>query len=411
MKGFQDVLELFSWLSSLKVNFAKTAMFGVNISEDEAEALAHYFNCSTGSSPFEFLGVLIGVVKQLERFRKNFLWGVSCSKTKIPLMTWSKVCLPRQEGGLGIMPLRTKNIVLLAKWWCRYNDNKTEIWKALIKCHYGTMFPEKLIYKIDPKNNPKLSQVWNGILSLQKPDLMASALGYNMWKWKCGNGERISFWYDIWASDESLRSLFPDLFLLAANRFGKVSEFYVLNAANECVWRIVFSRNLLPDQKSHLEALFRLLHRISIQPFVDDMVTWKPTESSDYSTNMAYELLHHQPQPNTHDWVRFMWTKVTESVEHVLLHCKWAFLFWGSLLRWWNMSWVLPSSISEFVQDWNEGMPANFRKIWKLIGPYAIWQIWLARNEATFNDKFFCWSKAVTIVKRKAFQCGVVQKV
>nr|GEV37449.1 1-aminocyclopropane-1-carboxylate synthase 3-like [Tanacetum cinerariifolium] len=59
------------------------------------------------------------------------------------------------------------------------------------------------------------------------------------------------------------------------------------------------------------------------------------------------------------------------------------------------MSWVLPSSISEFVQDWSEGMPVNFRKIWKLIGPYAIWQIWLARNQATFNDKFFCWSKAL----------------
>ncbi|PWA89135.1 hypothetical protein CTI12_AA112580 [Artemisia annua] len=112
------------------------------------------------------------------------------------------------------------NLVLLGKWWCRYNDNKTKIRKALIKYHYGRMIQGKPIYNIDAKNNPKLSQVWNGILSLQNPDFMASALGYNMWKWKCGNGDRISFWYDIWASDETLRSLFPNLFHLAANRYG-----------------------------------------------------------------------------------------------------------------------------------------------------------------------------------------------
>ncbi|GKE49217.1 hypothetical protein Tco_1480475 [Tanacetum coccineum] len=170
MKGFQDVLELFSWLSGLKVNFAKTAMFGVNISEDEAEALAHYLNCSTGSSPFEFLGVLIGanprlvstwtkvinrfrerlkgwkgrflsfggrivminsvlnslpthymslflapkgVVKQLERFRKNFLWGGSCSRSKIPLMAWSKVCLPSKKEDLALCHFEQKTLFFL----------------------------------------------------------------------------------------------------------------------------------------------------------------------------------------------------------------------------------------------------------------------------------------------------------
>ncbi|GJU47483.1 RNA-directed DNA polymerase, eukaryota [Tanacetum coccineum] len=57
MKGFQDVLELFSWLSGLKVNFAKTAIFGVNLTEEELEMLAHNFNCSIGAPPFEYLGV------------------------------------------------------------------------------------------------------------------------------------------------------------------------------------------------------------------------------------------------------------------------------------------------------------------------------------------------------------------
>ncbi|GJR64717.1 putative ribonuclease H protein [Tanacetum coccineum] len=275
---------------------------------------------------------------------------------------------------------------------------------------------------------------------------------YDIWKWKCGNGDRVSFWYDIWTSDETLGSLFQDLFLLATNRFGKVSEFYVLSPANEFAWRIIFSRNLLSAEKSQLEALFTLLHRIVIQPFVDDVVTWKPTESSTYSTIMAYDVLHQQAQLNNHEWFSFMWTKgvpseiqgftwlachhqtpvkhllfhkniileinhatcswcdsYTEMADHLLLHCNSSFLFWGSLFRWWNMSWVMPRSILEFVQDMSEGMPTNCCNIWKLIGPYAIWQIWLARNEVALNDRFFCWSKAVNI-KQKAFQCAVEQK-
>ncbi|PWA87929.1 hypothetical protein CTI12_AA121060 [Artemisia annua] len=109
----------------------------------------------------------------------------------------------------------------------------------------------------------------------------------------CGNGSAV----------------FQILFLLAANRYGKVSEFYDLSPANEIVSSIVFSRNLLSNQKSKLEALFTLLHHISIQPFVDDIVTWKPTESSTYSTIMAYEVLQ-QSRPSIHKWFRFIGTKV-----------------------------------------------------------------------------------------------------
>ncbi|GKC89482.1 hypothetical protein Tco_1150131 [Tanacetum coccineum] len=222
MKGFQDVLELFSWLSGLKVNFAKTAMFGVNLTKEELEMLAHNFNCSISAPPFEYLGVLMCANPRLVS-----TWTKTIDRFRERLKGWkgrflSFALAVQKEFSVGQKLLKVQDTIDDIE----YDDNKTEIWKALIKCHYGRMIPEKLIYNIDTKNNAKLSHVWNGILSY-KANLMAFvALGYN-WEMKVnGNGDLITFW------------------------------------------------NLLPGQKSQLEALFTLLHRIVIQPSVDDVVTW-----------------------------------------------------------------------------------------------------------------------------------------
>ncbi|GJY70420.1 hypothetical protein Tco_0474123 [Tanacetum coccineum] len=48
-----------------------------------------------------------------------------------------------------------------------------------------------------------------------------------------------------------------------------------------------------------------------------------------------------------------------ESVDHLLLHCPRSFDICTSLFKWWNILWILPSSLANFTSDWNIGMGIN----------------------------------------------------
>lgn len=49
------------------------------------------------------------LIKELERSIKNFIWSRDLSKTKLVIVAWSKVCIPFDQGGLGLRPISTLN--------------------------------------------------------------------------------------------------------------------------------------------------------------------------------------------------------------------------------------------------------------------------------------------------------------
>jgi hypothetical protein len=44
------------------------------------------------------------------------LWQGGHNSRKYHLVDWDTVCLPKDQGGLGVLDLRVMNICLLAKW-------------------------------------------------------------------------------------------------------------------------------------------------------------------------------------------------------------------------------------------------------------------------------------------------------
>ena len=55
------------------------------------------------------------MVKCIEKFQRDFLWGGLSEEFKYHLVSWDKVCSPIFEGGLGIKNLRVFNRALLGK--------------------------------------------------------------------------------------------------------------------------------------------------------------------------------------------------------------------------------------------------------------------------------------------------------
>jgi hypothetical protein len=168
----KTLLSSFSSSTGLKINFSKSMMVPINISEGKLELLARIFGCATGSLPFTYLGLPLGitkpkaedflplvnkcerrlasvstflsqaerleitntvlssmptfylcslalpptVIKQIDKYRKHCLWrGSEVNARGMPKAAWKMVTIPKKDGGLGIIDLQKQNEALLMK--------------------------------------------------------------------------------------------------------------------------------------------------------------------------------------------------------------------------------------------------------------------------------------------------------
>jgi Reverse transcriptase (RNA-dependent DNA polymerase) len=58
------------------------------------------------------------VINRIDRIRRSFLWaGANHSAGGISLTNWDTVCLPKKNGGLGLINLKLQNMAMLLRWW------------------------------------------------------------------------------------------------------------------------------------------------------------------------------------------------------------------------------------------------------------------------------------------------------
>jgi len=175
--ALKTILRCFELAFGLKVNFFKSSVMGVNVGEEFLGLAERFLYCKVGSIPFIYLGLPVGANPRLEktwqpllhllanrfgswgnkyvslggrvvllnyvlnsilmyylsvmkmpvvvwqkivRLQREFLWGGIKRRKSIPWVSWSVVCKPKCEGGLGVRNLRLVNLSLLAKWRWRY---------------------------------------------------------------------------------------------------------------------------------------------------------------------------------------------------------------------------------------------------------------------------------------------------
>jgi hypothetical protein len=184
----------FEAVSGLKINLAKSVMVPVGYVDNMGD-LACILGCGVSSLPIKYLGLSLGapfkaksywdevvgkierrlaswkrlylskggrvtlikstlsnlptyflslfpipssVASRIEKLHRDFLWGGIGEEFKYHLVSWSKVCSPISEGGLGIRNLRIFNKALLGKWLWRYAYEREALWKSVVDAKYGS---------------------------------------------------------------------------------------------------------------------------------------------------------------------------------------------------------------------------------------------------------------------------------
>lgn len=130
---------------------------------------------------------------ELDRIRRNFIWGANTKERKIHLVGWDKVTKPKGVGGLGIKSAEEANIVAMTKLNWRLHKEKDKSWYSLFrsKCNIT-----------NPHNFPSVSG---------SPTWKAISKGYSLFcqgiRWIPRNGNNVSFWEDYWARNSPFSSI------------------------------------------------------------------------------------------------------------------------------------------------------------------------------------------------------------
>ena len=260
LQTLKDILNTFTMSTGLTVNFNKSMMVPINLDDEKLELLSTSFNCSKGFLPFTYLGLPLGiskptvndflpliskcerrlqatsqfltqagrlqmtnsvftalpmfqmgtfllpkpVIKQIDKFRKHCLWrGANVNAKTPPKAAWNMVCLPKEEGGLGVLNLRTQNEALLLKNLHKFFNKQDIPWVQLVweKHDQNGKLPSHIKKgSFWWRDNLKLLQSFKGMASVCLQD-----------------GSSCYFWTDLW--DGHVHSqIFPELFSFAKNK-------------------------------------------------------------------------------------------------------------------------------------------------------------------------------------------------
>jgi mannosylglycoprotein endo-beta-mannosidase len=265
----KNLLQDFSRATGLRVNYSKSNIMPVNVSNDRMVVLAQTFGCSIGVLPFTYLGLPVGTtrptmndltplmsqverrlnasarflglggrlqlvnsvlsslstyymctlklhktfIKFCDRARRHCLWAkksddgvVSCHS----LAAWSMVCKPKKKGGLGIINLELHNKALLLKQLHKFYLKADIPWVRLVWSLYGNSVPHA--------RKSTGSFWWRDVMSLS--DAYRSIITCSI-----KSGQSVLFWKDFWIHDQNLCDVFPRLFSFTLNEDLSVKEY------------------------------------------------------------------------------------------------------------------------------------------------------------------------------------------
>jgi hypothetical protein len=223
----------------------------------------------------------VSLLKDLERWIKNFIWSGDLDKRKLVTVAWKKVCRPLSEGGLGIRSLITLNEASNLKL-CWDLLNSQEQWAILLKSRV-IRGQSCITYHI-------FSSIWSGIKNEFNVVLENSSF-------ILGNGMDILFWTDTWCGDVSLADLLHIPAHLHSNLVARVSDFI-----KNYQWSI-------PDALDQLFPLIKQVVYMVTIPLEDksDCIAWNLLDSGCLTLKEAY-IFKSSHCPQLH-WTKVTWSK------------------------------------------------------------------------------------------------------
>ncbi|XP_024630861.1 uncharacterized protein [Medicago truncatula] len=301
VRSIRAVLLILEQLSRLKVNFQKSMLTGVNVSNYWLSEATRVLHCRVGAFPFVYLGLPIGgdprkldfwrpiltcIISRLSNWKSKFLsFGGRLILQKSVMSSVPVYFLSFFKASTGVRRLREFNVALLGKWCWRMLVDTEGLWYRVLNARYGEEGGRL-------KEGRSDSSVWWRMLS----DIRSGVgLGERGWfeenvRRVVGGGSSTYFWMDNWVGGVPLHVRFPRLFDLAENKWVTVSKMAGRGWVVEGdAW--VWQRRLLVWEEELVTECSSLLCNIVLQDHVLDRWRLVLDPINGYSVKGTYQYL------------------------------------------------------------------------------------------------------------------------
>nr|GEZ02953.1 RNA-directed DNA polymerase, eukaryota, reverse transcriptase zinc-binding domain protein [Tanacetum cinerariifolium] len=273
MENITRILNIFYIASGLKINFHKSNVFGVGVSNSEVVSMAACTGCEAGSFPFSYLGLPIG--SNMSRIAN---WQILIDRFKARLSGWKanffsiggRLTLIKSVlgslGGLGVGSLSAFNKALLLKWRWRLFNFSNSLWVQVIKAFHGN-----------------------------------EAVPLNSIRFKVEDGSSIRFWKDTWLGNDPLYIRYNRLLHLENNKDYFISQ-RILNGSWEWDW---CSPITMGRSKTEFDNLIIDISNMEIDDLVElDTCVWSLSNDDSFSVNSVRKHIDEHSLPSLNPCTR-----------------------------------------------------------------------------------------------------------
>ena len=236
-----------------------------------------------------------------------FLWNNTTTSASGARVSWSDLCRPKAEGGLGIRLLEEYQEVFRLKRTWNYLSNNNSLWVGWVK---NNVFHWSSFWVM--ADTPRFPPAIRSMIQL-KPQLT------NLLRCVLGNGETASFWYDSWTPLGPL----IDLVGHGGRSTMRIREdAHVCEAVRDGEWYLPGARS---DALQQMKIILTTIQppAASDEP---DKYLWIKSDGSygnKFSTRVIWEHIRQRAAP-------VFWSKVVWFREYIP---RYSFMFWLALLR------------------------------------------------------------------------------
>lgn len=316
------------------------------------------------------------------------------------------------------------NSALLAKWWWRYSKEKEALWVKVISRKYN--LGDEVWLPTVP-NRGKASVVWQDLCSVGDIGADMGECIIQGFRFKVNSGSSIKFWHHKWLGEEPLLAVFPILYRISIQKEAMISE--VWGNYSQETWNLQFRRPLRIWEVEQLNNLKQLLSVVHLQDSGEDSVQWRWSKDLSFSVKSAYAKWEDQSFMENKElrsiWKNicppkvelFVWMAVqnciasksvlvrrgmlvsefevcplcnsaSESPNHLLLLCQFAWRVWSEIIAWWKLEWICPPNLLALLQFWDSFKFKNLERIiWQACFYTVMWTIWTTRNKKVFSNE------------------------
>lgn len=350
----------------------------------------------------------VHLIKDLERWMKNFIWSGDVNKRNLVTVAWHKVCSPINAGGLRIRSLSKINEgANLKLCWAMVQSNLP--WAQFVR--------NRVLKNNVPIAYHISSSIWTSIKHKYREVISNSS-------WLLGIGHDINFWNDLWCGNSIVSSLdIP----IAFHPFLKaiVSQFIINHS-----WSI--PQNLLQI----FPNLHNFIKDVSIHVIEkEDKIIWKHSHDRGLFFKEAYQF--HCNGGQNLSWAKNIWNnaippskstmiwrtlhnklptddnlslrgcnissmcslcdKAQETIAHLFLECSFATSIWH-----WLSSIINLKCTFTLIQEAIQLVHRNWSPLCKIVVLAAVTNIiniiWFYRNQTRFNNKKINFKSAINLI-------------